>query len=498
MPRLIKRKKTDVNVEKRIITGMIVSKEYMQSIYPLIDFAYFKSSFTQKIAYWVYDFYESYEDVPFDDIQSIFNAEEPRLKPEEAKLISKLLARISKRYAQDRGLNLQYLIDQTEIYFKTRELEITSGNLKVLLEKGDIEGAEDQITSFRKVQKLTSNWLDPFDNDEIDKTFDQLEEDFFRFPGKLGEFLGNMKRDWLIGISGPFKKGKTWFLQEFAIMAIMSNLKVAYFSLEMSEQETKERLYRRITGGYEEGGTLLYPCFDCTRNQSEEEQCELPQRICDESVPGEYSEDSTYIPCTVCRNDGTDNYEQATWYENLKHPAFDVHTVGKTLEAWQKNYNDLLRVKVYPRFSANIADIRRDLDLLEQLEEFIPDVILVDYADILKPEEDHTVGIDKEDRTWIALSQLSSISHALVVSPTQVTKSGQDASQLKIEHTAKWVGKLGHVDGMLTMNQTDEQKTLGVMGIGIMLHRHMKFDPNAQVTVLQKLMVGQANLDSEL
>jgi len=98
--------------------------------------------------------------------------------------------------------------------------------------------------------------------------------------------------------------------------------------------------------------------------------------------------------------------------------------------------------------------------------------------------------VDKEDRTWIALSQLASIRHALTVSPTQVTKRGQDASQLKVEHTAKWVGKLGHVDAMLTLNQTDEQKFAGVMGIGIMLHRHRKFDQNAVVTVLQKLMVG--------
>ena len=273
MPRLVKRKKTDVNVEKRIITGMIVSKEYMQSIYPLIDFAYFKSSFTRKIAGWVYEFYESYEDVPFDDIQSIFNAEEPKLKEEEAKLISKLLARISKRYAQDKGINLQYLLDQTETYFKTRELEITSGNLKVLLEKGDVEGAEEQIASFRKVQKLTSNWIDPFDNDEIDKTFNQMDEEFLMLPGKLGEFIGNLERDWLIGISGAFKKGKTWFLQEFELMGIMSNLKIAHFSLEMNEQQTKERLYRRMTGGFEEGGRFMYPCFDCARNKNN--SCEL-------------------------------------------------------------------------------------------------------------------------------------------------------------------------------------------------------------------------------
>jgi len=153
-PRLIKRKKTDVNVEKRIITGMIVSKEYMQSIYPLINFAYFKSSFTKRVAYWCYDFYGAYEEVPFDDIQSIFDKKTAKLKDEEAKLISKLLVRISKRYAQDKGLNLPYLLDETERYFKYRELEITSGNMKVMLEKGDVEGAERQIVECRKIGSI--------------------------------------------------------------------------------------------------------------------------------------------------------------------------------------------------------------------------------------------------------------------------------------------------------------------------------------------------------
>lgn len=495
MPRLKLRKKTDIQIEKRIITGMIVSQDYLNDIYPLIDLSYFKSSFTKRIAKWVLDFYETYEKVPFVDIQNIFNSEAPNLKEEEAELISKLLTNISKKYELEQSLNVPYLTDQTEKYFKQRELEITSGNLRVLLERGDIEEAENQISSFRKIQKLTSNWINPFDDKEIDETFEQKDEVFFKLPGRLGEFLGNMERDWLVGISGPFKKGKTWFLQEFALMGIMSGLKVAYFSLEMSKKNTKERLYRRITGGYEEGERITFPCFDCAKNQ--EDTCELDKRVCDELIPNEYSEDNSYIPCTECRGDRTNNYEIVTYFETIEVPAFDVCAVGSKLSAWQRNYNNILKIKIYPRYSANISDVKRDLDLLEQLDDFIPDMILIDYADILKPENENSVGVDKEDRTWIALSQLAAEKHALTVAPTQVTKSGQDAETLGVEHTAKWVGKLGHVDAMYFINQTEEEKLLGIMNIGTMMHRHLEFNAKKTVTVLQKLMVGQANLDSE-
>jgi len=223
----------------------------------------------------------------------------------------------------------------------------------------------------------------------------------------------------------------------------------------------------------------------------------MDRRVCSEPIPEEYNENDEYVPCTACRGDGTANYEISTWFETLEVPPFNVSTVGDTLTAWQRNYNNYLRVKIYPRFSASVADIKRDLDLLEQLEGFVPDIILIDYADILKPEDDRSIGVDKEDRTWIALSQLGAERHALVVVPTQVTKSGQDAETLGVEHTAKWVGKLAHVDAMFFINQTEDEKKAGVMRMGTMMHRHLEFNQKDTVTLLQKLMVGQANLDSE-
>jgi len=353
MPKLKLRKKTDIQIEKRILTGMITSKEYIQNIYPLIDLSYFKSSFIRRVAGWVLGFYDELKAVPMSEVQSIFNAEAPKLKGEEAGMISEFLSKLSKEYEMGQTLNIPYLTDQTEKYFRQRELEITSSNLKVLLERGDIEEAENQISSFRRIQKLTSNWVNPFDDKEIDETFEQMDEVFFQFPGKLGEFIGNMERDWLVGISGPFKKGKTWLLQEFAVMGIMSGLKVAFFSLEMSERKTKERMYKRITGGNAEGGKMNYPCFDCVKNQ--EDTCELEQRVCDTSKPETHSEEDNYIPCTACRNKSNE-YEQTTWWETLKFPEFNVSSVGDALKAWQRSYNNLLRIKVYPRFAANIVD----------------------------------------------------------------------------------------------------------------------------------------------
>ncbi len=127
----------------------------------------------------------------------------------------------------------------------------------------------------------------------------------------------------------------------------------------------------------------------------------------------------------------------------------------------------------------------------------MPDVVIVDYADILKPEDSSTAGIEKEDRSWIALSQMAAERHVLVISPTQVTKSALEAATIGAVHMARWVGKLGHVDIMLTVNQKENEKRFGIVRIGVLAHRHKEFLQSATVTILQQISLGQVHLDSE-
>ena len=494
------RRKVDTNIEKRIVTGMIVSKEYMQEVFLLIDLAYFQNTYTKIVADWCLDHYSYYEETPFNTIQDIFNLERPKLREEEAELIAMLLSDVNEKYKQEEGINAPYLIDRTVEFCKSRELEITAGNIKVLLERGDLKGAEDQISGFRKIQKLTSDWVNPFDPDEISKTF-AGDAEFFRFPGVLGDFFGNLERGWLVGLSGAFKAGKTWFSSEFEIIGVLSGLRVASFSLEMTVKQKKHRIYKRFTAAGDEAGDQLYPVMDCQKNQRG--SCGLEIRTQNATLVDahgnipDWDENNPYRVCAVCRGKKNNEYRASTWFEMLQRPEYSPFEVDRAMGAWRDQIGHLYRIKSYPRFSANIGDIRRDLDLLELVEGFVPDIIVVDYADILKPEDRSMSGVEKEDRSWIALAQMAAERHALVIAPTQVTKDAMDAQSISGKHMARWVGKLGHVDIMATLNQTEAEKLLGRARIGIIAHRHADFTPSANVTILQKLKLGQPNLDSE-
>ena len=125
------------------------------------------------------------------------------------------------------------------------------------------------------------------------------------------------------------------------------------------------------------------------------------------------------------------------------------------------------------------------------------DVIVIDYADILKPEDGSpTTGYEKHDQTWMSLAGLAGERNALVVTATQVNAKGQSAATLNTEHSAQWVGKNAHVDAMFSVNQTEVEKEIGVMRVGIDQHRHQDFNKKATCTILQQINLAQPLLDS--
>jgi len=479
---------------------MVVSTKFLQDIHPLYDKNYFRNSYLQTISEWCVDYYEAYEKAPFRDIKSIYESAVSTLTDEDSNSIAALLSKLDAQY-EEGSVNEEYLLDRTLPYFKEREMEMMTEDVQAMLAGGMIKEAEERVGRFRKVQKLTSGWFRPLDDSLIYEYFEEQDDDSFRMPGQLGAFLGNIDRGWLVGIAGGFKKGKTHLAREFAVMAMLSGLRVADFSLEMSKKQTQERTYRRLTAAGDTEGPYLYPIFDCLLNQIG--RCQRPERTNTvqlrdngEELP-EFDPNSPYHPCTYCRENGLEFYVPNVWYEELQRPSLDYHGAMKQLGPLSRMYGHLLWTKCYPRFSANLTDIHRDLEILERTEGFIPDVIVIDYADILAPEDNREVGIDKEDKTWMALARLASERKARVITPTQVTRDALEAYLLQESHMSKWIGKLGHVDMMLTVNQSPEEKRRGLTRIGMIAHRHRNFDPQATVMLLQQLSLGQVNLDSQ-
>jgi replicative DNA helicase len=497
----LKKRRIDSYTEKRILTGMIVSTEFMSILNPVIQINYFQSNYGRTVAKWCVEFYEQYEQAPFDHIQDIFDQRSSELN-EEADLVKALLSDISEKYENNAGLNVPYMIDKAFEFFKKRELELTVGNMQILLGKNDLEGAERQVFEFSKIAAVTSDWSSPFDPENIKEVFKE-ENRLFKMAGDLGRYMGGWDRGWLIAIAAPFKRGKTFSLQEIAVEAMFKKLKVVFISLEMHKKDMFERLYKRlVSASNPDGGIDVFPCFDCSLNQTDE--CDREERpvqdalLDEEERKPEYSPDLEYIPCTHCKNDPKLNgfYIEETWWESIERPPWREPDVAKHIASLEKIYRKYFQFKRYARYSANLSDVLHDIEVLEKTEGFIPDMIVIDYADILKPEDGESEGIGQLDATWKTLSKLAGERHAIVVTASQVNRGGLNKKNVESSDLAMWIGKLGHVDAMFTLNQTNDEKKNGVMKVGTMVKRFEDYSTEDTCTILQNLKYGQFCLDS--
>lgn len=497
-------KEIRTDTEKKIITGMIVSTEYLHKIIHMIDLKYFVLDYSKIIAKWILSYYSKYKESPSKHIQDIFEVEKESLKEAQAELIEEFLTNLSDEFERDSKFNVEYLIDRTVEYFEERALIVLSDNIQSCVGAGKVDKAKELLQGHRIVAKNTSQWINPFDEDFVAEVYKthlspepdiDLNENLFKMPGKLGDLMGVFKRGWLVSYLAPRKRGKTFFLQETAIQAATNKLNVAIFSLEMSKLGFAGRIIQRITSMGAE--TLYYfPVFDCLRNQDGTCAQRSSNKIV--FVDGkvvEFDENINHAVCTKCR--GHSKFVPSSWFEKIRRPVMTEKKLVRGTKGFRFSYGDRIRVKIYPAFSANLSNIAADLDLLEYTEGFVPDVILIDYADILAPEDRRSDLNSRIDETWKMMKQMSEMRHCAVFTATQGNRRSGETKNTKANDVSWDIRKNDHVDAQYTLSQTPEEKKLGKIRIANSLHRWQEFDENKQVTVLQNLKLSQVLLDSE-
>lgn len=489
-------------IENNIVTASIVSDKFLEEIFSLYVPHYLKNPFAKTLMKWTLDYFEQFGEAPKRHIQSIFDIEKEHLDDAEMDIIQVFLKTLSKNYVEDQGINEEYLLHQTLGYFRKREVEIRVENAGRLIAVGKIDKAEEELLKIKKVVRATSDWSNPFDTEKIHEVFDERNKGIFRFPGALGDLFGDLERGWFIAILGAFKKGKSFLLQEAAVIGALSGLRVVFISLEMKDKNINERLYKRITAFGDEGTKdHAVPVFDCKSNQtgictkgSRQNRITLYDGTSD--MP-EFTFDMDYRPCCVCKGvKGDRDYEVASWFEKMTKDEFTAKNVNKKLKSFKRMHGDNIRVKCYPRFSASINDIKRDLDLLEQTEGFIPDLVVVDYADILRPDGKSTGEVRHGlDDVWKNLAAMAAERSVILFSASQGNRGSLYKDDVDSTDLAEWIGKLGHVDVFAAINQNATEKRIGVMRIGLLAHRHVAFHEKDQTMILQSLSLGQTHLD---
>ena len=268
----------------------------------------------------------------------------------------------------------------------------------------------------------------------------------------LGKELGHFCRGDFFAVLAPVKRGKSFWLWDIAHRGCLNGLNVIFFSLEMTYNQVVRRAWQSIVAQPIQEKEVKIPYFE-----------EIDKK-----------------------------YEIK--YREEKRKGIDIEKIEQEQKKLMMYSRGNLRIEVFPAGSATMDTLDVCLSNLEYYENFTPDVIVIDYADIIKGRiRDYRQQLNE---IWIRLRGWAQEKNCLVVTASQTSKQAftRDA---RMGDVAEDMRKLATVTKMIALNQTKSEKEAGALRIEPLLYRDGRLN-GQQICVLESRDIGRVYLDSRL
>lgn len=468
----MKRTRVDAEMPKRFIQAMIASKQFLATAVSHLDPSLFESTHLRMIAEWCIDYFEAYKDAPGKEIEPLYYAwrdEQDESDGEEAKAVESLLGAISDDYEAAGEMNVPFLLDELGAYLTLRKLDRLKDGLEAEIFTGNGESAVQLIDEFRSTELGHAVAMNPLGDPEIwNQAFEEGYDPLIELPGAAGKFFGtSLSRESLIAVQAPEKRGKTWWCIEFLNRALLQRRKVAFFQVgDLTEGQVLRRLGVRWSGR---------PMW-----QSQCGDIKVPKRI------------------VVSKNDDGKPVLDVEYGENVRNfpNPISEKSCQEAVIAFHRRCGTSpekpnLLISVHPTGSASVADLDGVLSRWEIERDFVPDVIIIDYADILRCANTRLDVRDQTNEIWKALRRMSQERRALLIVPTQANASSYKKNIQTMEQFSEDKRKMAHVTGMIGLNQMEEEKRLGLMRLNWIVLRESPFLVSECLVVAQCLTLGR-------
>ncbi len=452
------REKVDASRERMLATLAIMSTEYLRGVRNLVTRDLIRVEWCYTVFQWCAEYFDAYGKSPEKDIQELYTAHRFSMDDDEAVLVAQFLHDLSSKY--EPVSNIPYQIQQTEDYLTVRNAELVAQELQLAISAKDPRAIESAIAKFKQVRAQRSGAIDAInDDDAIIEAFEHEDRLLFRFDGALGHVCGDFNRTDLIAFQAFSKVGKSWFLLHSATTAMQWGLNVLYVSLEMPKHQVLRRLWTGLTGR---------PKYDKT--------VRIPYFYENELYDGKYGIDYNEV--------------ERRGFQPTKETLFDWRY------NWRKYYRKgSLRVEAMPNGSVYIKDLLTYFDSLEYYDNYIPDVIVIDYADLLLSKEKNEKRHQLDD-IWKNLRRYAMEKDIVIVTASQSNRQSAKGDS-DLDTIAESISKVAHVTKLLAVNASKEEKAAGIVRVANIAEREGEavYD---QAVVLQALDIGQPVIDSRL
>jgi len=405
----------DKHFEEKIIQGMVSDEQYAQQMMDVIELKYFELSYTTKIAQLLMEHYKNYETFLIVNlIESILNREE-----KDETLRKQTLGFLSAIKKKTDFNDLDYVKEKSLQFFQVKNFyRVLNDEVVPLLEQAETQSGNflERISSI--VQKAAVKGT------ERDVGYDYLEDEIARFSeqnyGKVPtpwEFMNKiLKGGWgnkrLITAIGPAGAGKSHYCVNAGIGALLS---------------TKEN---------GQGHTVVHYTLEL-------DSLEVAIRY-DAGITGTEIDD---VPAS-------------------KEKVL-AHLKDKLPEGSR------LIIKEYPMRTASIQTIKNHISQLK-VQSIIPDIIIIDYGDLLKSSTDDKERRHNLESIWIEMKSLAQQLNIPIFTVTQTNRSGYNSDIITPDQVSEDYSKIMHSDIIFTIARNMEQKVSGIGKIYIAKNRQGK------------------------
>lgn len=450
------------SAERKVLTGMIVSTLVLGRVCSKWEKGgLFSSRWSNMVGNWCVKYYHKYHKAPGRAIEGIFDtwaAAESRDK-EVTQLIEQFLASLSEEYSAkgQKAINPDFLIDLAGDLFNKVKLDSLTQEIQGELEGGDVRKALDRIAKYRQVEMGLGAGIDILTEESaMQAAFDDKREPLILYPDALGKFFGDaLERDALVSFMGKEKVGKTFWLLDVAWRAMIQGRRVAFFEVgDMSQNQVMRRLMVRASKRPLKAETIKYPI-----------------QLDPDDPPTVTHEDRSY------------------------DTPLDLETARKALGKIAKRLGatDAFKLSTHPNSTISVHGIESVIKGWVQTG-WEPDVVVIDYADILAPINGAAETRDQINATWKAMRAMSQELHCLVVTATQTDAASYRAETVDRSNFSEDKRKLAHATAMIGINQTHPEKLKQMMRLNWVVLREGEFSEEKCIHCAGCLAIGNPAL----
>jgi replicative DNA helicase len=410
------------------------------------------------IAARIYDYIDRYKKPPKDHLPDILDDKLNGENPREAGLYEDIITSI---HEAREGINTEYVMSQLATFNRRQSLRTVAVELAKALQRDTEESLEEADKLIEKAKHKSMDLFDPgLRLDDKKHALDFLNLNDTCFPTGIVELdkrgFGPTRKEYWQLIANT-KKGKSWALTHLAKMAIIHRLRVVHITLELSQDRTAQRYFQAFFSI-----SKRREKFNVTRFEKDE-----LGRI------------SGLTPQTL-------------------NPAlaFEDKNIRKKLEQkidefGPRHLNNIF-IKEFPTGQLTLNQLEAYLSNLEVSERFIPDLLIIDYPDLMKTDKNNLRG--SLDEIVKGLRGLAVQRNMAVAAVSQTSRGSANAKEENIDKVSEAFTKIQHADTTITYSQTKAEKELGLARLSVGAGRND--DSNLTIVVSQNYGTGNFVIDS--